>query len=309
MTTATTSGVFSNASTTTMNTWINAVCAALFTTLGVTQTSDTGQVWSSGGGATGTLPSAANTSAGYVIGRFNDSLQSSYPVFFKLEFGTGSAVADPTIWITVGTSSNGSGTINGTSCTRVMASPGNANNTGTFSSYFCYNPTYGVLWAALGVNFGGTNHFAGFAICRGSTNTGAVNTDATYVLAANAATTGSGLCEQCINYANSNVRPSTIGNGNTFVYNVFASEAFADAAAPLLMPIYYLAPTITISAVACVVRTTDVGAGSTFTAAILGSTNLTFLNIGGSFGLSTATAFSMSSTTGVSNFCLGLLWQ
>lgn len=76
---------------------------------GLEQTADTGQL--------STPVSAArpgsNTSAGYWMFRFDDSLQGSAPVFIRIEVGTGSSATVPRIMASVGTGTNGSGTISG----------------------------------------------------------------------------------------------------------------------------------------------------------------------------------------------------
>jgi hypothetical protein len=76
---------------------------------GWVQTSDTGQI----DFATASAPGAANTKAGYVILRMNDSLQTAHPVFVRLDFGSAGATNNVSIWITAGSGSNGSGTITG----------------------------------------------------------------------------------------------------------------------------------------------------------------------------------------------------
>jgi hypothetical protein len=108
MTTAVTSGVIGNDTLAHFQAWVGEVITALFTTLGVTQTSDTGQTTA----GTIALPVSANQSMGYVIGRFNDTLQATKPIFFKLEFGSGGSAAQPCMWITLGTGSNGTGSLN-----------------------------------------------------------------------------------------------------------------------------------------------------------------------------------------------------
>ena len=81
------------------------------------QTSDTGQINTS----TVTKPGAANTSAGYAIFRMADSLQATAPVYCKIEFGTGNTATALSIWITVGTGTNGAGTLTGQVGTRFQA--------------------------------------------------------------------------------------------------------------------------------------------------------------------------------------------
>jgi len=77
--------------------------------VGIVKTADSGQIdW-----ATVAAPTAINTRMGYEIYRFNDTLQSTAPVFIKLSFGSGSTSSNPSLWISVGTGSNGSGTLTG----------------------------------------------------------------------------------------------------------------------------------------------------------------------------------------------------
>jgi hypothetical protein len=79
------------------------------TAAGWVQTSDTGQTAAASLAGT----SATNTAVGYQIWRMNDALQATNPVFMKIEFGTGAVTSGVGIWITIGTGSNGSGTLTG----------------------------------------------------------------------------------------------------------------------------------------------------------------------------------------------------
>jgi hypothetical protein len=87
--------------------WGLAVSNAL-TALGFTKTTDTGQIdW-----ATVTVSASFNQTWGYEIRQFTDSLQSTRPIYFKIEYGTGtSTVSNISIWITFGTATNGSGSL------------------------------------------------------------------------------------------------------------------------------------------------------------------------------------------------------
>lgn len=87
--------------------WATALHSAV-TTAGLVQTSDTGQV-----DVTTMVKPIANTSAGYRIYRFNDTLQATAPVFIRLEFGCGSTTAIPRLVVQVGTATNGAGTLSG----------------------------------------------------------------------------------------------------------------------------------------------------------------------------------------------------
>lgn len=95
----------------------------------LTQTADTGQInW-----ATVTRPGSLGV-GGYEIWQLTDSLGVSAPVYIKLEYGTGSGTTTPMVWITVGTGTNGSGTITGSATTRATAG-GNAVPTSTVTDY------------------------------------------------------------------------------------------------------------------------------------------------------------------------------
>lgn len=76
--------------------------------IGFSKTADTGQVnW-----ATVTRPGTATTV--YEIRYMNDSLHGACPLYLKIEYGTGSAADRPIVFITVGTKTDGAGTLGGT---------------------------------------------------------------------------------------------------------------------------------------------------------------------------------------------------
>jgi hypothetical protein len=145
--------------------------------VGLTQTADTGQVnW-----GTVTRP-AANVNAGYEIWRFNDAAQATTPIFIRFDYGTGSQATAPRIQATVGSGSNGSGTITGTA-------PFTANNLGpfataatvdtTYNSYMSYVAAagaFGVFWKV-----GNANSFQ-FLICRDVDSSGTPQTDGAQVV-------------------------------------------------------------------------------------------------------------------------------
>lgn len=87
--------------------WVTGIHNAL-AAVGMIQTADTGQI----NPATVALP-AAGAVAGYEIWRFNDTLQATVPVFFKIEYGGGNPVDRPSLYLTVGSGSNGAGTLTG----------------------------------------------------------------------------------------------------------------------------------------------------------------------------------------------------
>lgn len=100
---------------------LNAQIAAV----GLVKTADTGQIdWT-----TVLKPSAGNQKVGYEIWRFNDALQSTKPVFIRIDYGSGSAGGSlPSLWATIGTGTNGAGTVTGQvgSTRAIQASAGSA---------------------------------------------------------------------------------------------------------------------------------------------------------------------------------------
>lgn len=110
--------------------WGQQGVSAALAVAGLVKTTDTGQInWT-----TVTPPVSANISAGYEIWRLNDSLQATAPVFFKFEFGSGNPVGTPAMWVTVGTGTDGAGTITGIMISRRITTP-NGTSTSTYASY------------------------------------------------------------------------------------------------------------------------------------------------------------------------------
>lgn len=112
--------------------WGKAISDA-FAALGLVKTADTGQIdW-----ATVSKPAGASTMQGYEIWRFNDALQASSPIYFKIQYGsnTGSA-ANPCLKLVVGQSSDGAGTVTGTLSTENTFGSGGASSTTAYSCFF-----------------------------------------------------------------------------------------------------------------------------------------------------------------------------
>jgi hypothetical protein len=79
------------------------------TAVGFIKADDTGQIdWT-----TVSRPASANTMAGYEIRRFSDALQSSNPVFVKIEYGCGSSTSYPYMKVVTCRETDGAGNIVG----------------------------------------------------------------------------------------------------------------------------------------------------------------------------------------------------
>lgn len=122
----------SNISLSNFNAFGSGVHAALVAS-NLVQTSDTGQIdWT-----TNTVypNNTTGVSCGYEIWRFNDTLQSSTPVYIKIEFGSsGSGSAALGFWITIGKGSDGAGNITDVTLARTAV----ANSGAASASTPCY---------------------------------------------------------------------------------------------------------------------------------------------------------------------------
>ena len=101
--------------------WGQAISNAL-AAIGLVKAADTGQInWT-----TVIKPAGSSVVSGYEIWRFNDALQATAPVFFKIEYGSGAGTPWHSLWITVGTASDGIGNLSGAQIgTRKQIGPSN----------------------------------------------------------------------------------------------------------------------------------------------------------------------------------------
>lgn len=131
MTTYSTTAAPSNSTATLFRAWASAVNTSA-TTVGLVDTAATGQIDLT----TVAAPGAANTFQGFKVYRFADSLQGSYPVFIKIEFGSSNGSANnPALRITVGTAHDGSGNITGTQTTGTIQFGSQASSTTVCQCY------------------------------------------------------------------------------------------------------------------------------------------------------------------------------
>lgn len=195
---STVSLVASNATNAAFRAWGSAVNTAL-AALGLVQTSDTGQInWT-----TVTAPVATNTQTGYEIWRFNDSLQSTRPIFFRLDYGShAQGSSSPQMWLTVGTASNGSGTITshaswtGTVSAQTSLCIGTTAPSGTNYCYFGNGDGSAIamlMWPSQGAWGGGV-----FAIERTRNADGTPNGDGFYYIRADSSSAAAVVWQQFV---------------------------------------------------------------------------------------------------------------
>lgn len=168
---------------------------------GLIKTGDTGQIdW-----LTAVVPTVIHTVAGFEMYRFDDALQATKPVFIKIEYGYGFALSVPTLFVTVGTGTNGSGTLTGTVSLRKRC--GNyvtpVNQTQLFLSNMCVLPGYVMALHKRGVSaatYPNCGNF--FMICRTVDDNGVNNGDGVFFYSAyqDSAVGGVAPYMQCISF-------------------------------------------------------------------------------------------------------------
>lgn len=146
--------------------WGSAISAGILAA-GWVQTADTGQInWT-----TVSKPASTNTSQGFEIWSTNDGLTTWY---LKIEYGSGSSSANnPSIWLTVGSATNGSGTLSGQTSTRTQfASSGSLS-----TAYNCYYAG-GTNWLSIAMFCQTANtstYSIGFSIEKPKTSSGSIS--------------------------------------------------------------------------------------------------------------------------------------
>lgn len=131
----------------TFRTWAQGIHDVLVA-CGMVQTADTGQI----NLTTVARPTAVSTFAGYEVWRFNDALQAQSPIFFKIEYGVGTAVDRPALAITFGQGSNGAGTLTGTVSARHALATTTSRTVGATLPLYA-SAAAGRLWMMVNADF------------------------------------------------------------------------------------------------------------------------------------------------------------
>lgn len=179
-------------STAKLRAWGSAISACLVAS-GLTVTADTGQVnWT-----TVTWSNATNTKMGYEVYRFNDTLQATSPIYFRIDYGTGGSSSNPSTWLTVGTGSDGAGNITGTAAGMASTSNNfqttantNANNTVGAS----YSTSAGACSILCGQLDGVANRYGAWVVGRSCDTSGNPTSTATIVYRVQAAIATTIVC-------------------------------------------------------------------------------------------------------------------
>lgn len=102
--------------------WASLVDAMILA-CGWVQTADTGQ----SDPAAATVPGTNSTAAGYRVYSLNDALAGVAPVLLKYEWGRGGSATQPSVWFTIGTTTDGAGALSGLLLARSQTSASSAS--------------------------------------------------------------------------------------------------------------------------------------------------------------------------------------
>lgn len=266
MTTVTYTSVIDHTSDAGFRAWGSELSTNL-ATAGLVVTADTGQInWT-----TVTRP-GTNTSGGYEIWRFADST-----LYLKIEYGTGGGATTPQMWITVGTGSNGSGTLTGQLSTRNIctAQVAPASTVTTYTTYlsrtadsfaclFKLNALssahpLGLMVIGKTVDGAGAATTTGFGILRVVSSSAALSFQSVRIVAT------------AVTYTDSNNSTCIPGTPSSSTASSGAFQAYE---------IWMNVPDVQPFNWANVVLISEAAKGATFTVAMTGTTARTYLSIG-----------------------------
>jgi hypothetical protein len=232
-----------------------------------------------------------NTEAGYEVYHLNDALHSTAPVYIRIGYGTQATATHPRIQVTIGTSTDGSGVLGGTALSVIItANAGFAQVADTArTSYLCVNEGFvGLSWKNLSQSDGS------FFVCRTCASNGTPSATGAllYVCQGNL---NSPAKVQAFRYAataaayTANISASTGALG----MNPQSPSSTAVGADNQVMVGWTITPQVTPLFGLCGALETEVPAGNTFSATLVGSTPRTYIGLrdaAGPFGQSPVAA-------------------
>lgn len=289
--------VATNATDASFRSWGSTLAAAIVTA-GLIKTTDTGQVdW-----ATVTTSATVGLSRGYEVYRFNDPLQSTAPIFIKLEFGTSASSANtPGAWVTIGTGSDGAGNITGVLMARTPVNRAAAlSGSAAWPVYVCVKDGFFGLAAFHGN--GGVNRGGILLVVERVKDDAAANLDeAIYVLSGSLS----------LNSPTGQVIVFSSGAIYTGVACHIPQGATASVVGSDVQVFRHFPPTprLRYSSGVCTYVNSEFASGtaSAFTLALVGSTPRTYIPLG-NLGIASG-AEVMALTALSSGSALAMLWE
>ncbi len=266
---------------------------------GLVQTADTGQLAAP---VVAARPST-NTSAGFWIFRFNDAMQSTAPIFLRVEVGTGSGATNPRINITVGTGTNGAGTVTGTALTTSRTThQGSSQATDTArQSIMCHTEGFfGYNW-----KIGSAGNEAGFWLARTVDATGTPTATGAIVAWSGTATT-SLTATQALRFAATAAAytAQTTATNTALGLNPQTPSSGAVGSDIQAYVGYTITPQVAPLLGVCGVIDSEVSTASTFSATLVGTTPHTYIACSPNVG-----PFGPVASTNTGGLKFAMLWE
>ena len=103
------------------------------------------------------MPGAAYAVQGYEVWRFADALQSTYPVYFRVDYGSGQTNNRPAMWFTIGSGIQSNGNLTGVRSPITYTGNGHSllaganSSANTLLTYYCGDTSrFVIAWCAAG---------------------------------------------------------------------------------------------------------------------------------------------------------------
>lgn len=261
---------------------------------GLVQTSDTGQInWTT----------ATRAAGGYEIYRFNDSLQATAPIFIKLAYSVG-GITPPKITVSIGTGTNGGGTLTGITTTPTNASYSTPPTGITaFPSFICVNEGFlGVVHKVGAAGAGSPYANTFFAISRSCDSNGTPTATGAILYTHSAAGGTPAACAfaRSIRFASPNAGARLSTKSFCLVYGSVTDSSLNDGTKQRYLHFMDIPDVLPVFSIFTVL-VAEVPQSNFFTATIVGTTPRTYLSI----GLAGGTGDCSNST----NYGLAMLWE
>ena len=268
--------------------------------VGMIQTADTGQInWS-------TVVRAGTTSdAGYEIWRFDDTQQSTAPIYLKLLYGTGATTSAPRLGYQVGSGTNGAGTINGQNTAVTYAYAGGTPAVVSKNSFISYSDGFfGLVHKQAGYT---SSFTAAVFIARtvsSTTQTPNATGASVYMHTSNnnvpnyyqirfASTASNTLYSTAATWSGCAVPGTAASSLTSSGSRAYMHQSFTPAISPLIGM--------------CTVNVNDIPKWTKFTTTLFGSTPRTYVSLGATS--STDGYMIYSEITGSANYSIAMLWE
>lgn len=284
---------------------------------GLTLSSDTGQInWT-----TATI-GAINTYPGYEVWQFNDTLQSTTPIFLIFQFGTSNYLPSPSIKITVCGATNGAGTAVGYNvvfyCGGSNYNVAPASTSVFYPSRFCYNAAlgfFGFAWkTGANTNSGSTNaSYLSAFIFRSNNSAGApTGTTVNVLTSAGGQLAVAGYGDMiCLNFAQGVSYPSTYALSQYWSFRPFMQPSTIINAQIAVDPVFFMTPSMGITPTLARGLITEIPMGSQISLTLVGSTPCNYIQVGNAFPSYGTVAYTGLDAATQTNANVGLLmlWQ